>query len=61
VPDAQYFRSQAELYFSLARRMSLDADAKFFSALAERCLACAIEVDGKTQPAGRAAADRPAL
>lgn len=53
--DAAYFYARAELYFELARRMSLHVDSEYFAILAERCHARAIELDTKTQePAPRA-------
>jgi len=36
--DANYFRSQAELNFELARRMSVPGDAEYFRHSAEECL-----------------------
>jgi hypothetical protein len=55
VPDAHYFRSQAELYFELARHMSLRADAEYCRVIAERYTATAAErddeaADGASKP-----------
>ena len=43
--DADYFRSQAEMYFKLARLMSVRSDAAIFRAEAEHCLAWAVQLD----------------
>jgi hypothetical protein len=53
MPDVHYFRSQAELYLALSRRMSLCGDAEYFRGLAARHLAAACELDGEgaTSPA----------
>jgi len=46
VQDADYFRSQAEMYFKLARLMSVRSDAAIFRSEAEHCLAHAVELEG---------------
>jgi hypothetical protein len=53
--DAAYFRSRAEFYFELARRMSLHVDSEFFAIPAEHCLARATELDaeGQSAPPGK--------
>ena len=55
--DAQYFRSQAELYFELSQRMSLHDDVEYFCIQAEHCLARAMELESesKQQPPTRPA------
>ena len=40
--DAHHLRSQAALYFELARRMSIRSDAEYCRVTAERHLAAAI-------------------
>jgi hypothetical protein len=45
--DAAYFRSRAEMYFELARRMSLHVDSEFFCIQAEHCLARATELEAE--------------
>lgn len=45
--DAGYFRAQAELYFELARRMSVASDAQYFRGNAERHLASAVELEAR--------------
>jgi hypothetical protein len=47
VSDAHYFRTQAELYLELSRRMSLHRDAEYFRVLAGRHLAAALELEGE--------------
>jgi hypothetical protein len=47
--DAQYFRSQAEMYFELAQRMSLHVDSEFFCIQAEHCLARATELESESE------------
>ena len=47
--DAQYFRSQAEMYFELAQRMSLHVDSEFFCIQAEHCLARASELESESE------------
>lgn len=54
--DAHYFRSRAEFYFELARRMSVDVDAEYFCIQAEHCLARAIELESESAPQRAAAA-----
>jgi hypothetical protein len=46
VSDAHYFRTQAELYLELSRRMSLHGDAEYFRVLAGRHLAAALVLEG---------------
>jgi hypothetical protein len=46
VADARYFRTQADLYLELSRRMSLQGDAEYFRVLAARHLAMALELEG---------------
>jgi hypothetical protein len=55
VLDAHHFRSQAQLYFELAERMSLRGDAEYYRIIAERCRARAIELetDGESAAALR--------
>ena len=48
--DAAYFHSRAELYFELARRMSLHVDSEYFAILAERCHIRAIELEAQRRP-----------
>jgi hypothetical protein len=48
VPDAHYFRMQAELYLELSRRMSLLGDAEYCRVRAERCLATATELEDES-------------
>ena len=48
MPDAHYFRVQAELYFELSRQMSLLGDAEYCRVRAERCLATALELEGES-------------
>jgi hypothetical protein len=55
--DAQHFRSQAERYFELARLMSLKTDAEYFCIQAEHCLARATELESKSLPPVRNAAE----
>jgi hypothetical protein len=55
VHDAQYFRSQAELYRELARRMSLRGDAEYCRIHAAHCLARAIELETESRPPAAAA------
>lgn len=52
MPDAHYFRSQATLYFELARRMSLHVDAEYCRIVAERhaAKAAALEADAASGP-----------
>jgi hypothetical protein len=45
VLNAHHFRSQAELYLELARRMSLRGDAEYCRIIAERCVTRAIELE----------------
>jgi hypothetical protein len=45
VADARYFRSQAELYLELSRRMSLHGDAEYFRVVAGRHLTAANELE----------------
>ena len=47
--DAPYFREQAQLYFELARRMSVPSDAEYFRGTAERCLTSAREMERRPQ------------
>jgi hypothetical protein len=51
--DAAYFREQAELYFELARRMSVPSDAEYFRGTAERHLASAREIESHADRAPR--------
>ena len=44
-PDPRYLRAQAEIYFELARQMSLLADAKVFRITAEEYLTRATELE----------------
>jgi hypothetical protein len=46
--NVHYFRSQAELYFELARRMSIRADAEYCRVTAERYAAMAAELGAET-------------
>lgn len=50
--DAGYFRAQAELYFELARRMSVASDAQYFRGNAERYLASAVELEAHPAHSG---------
>jgi hypothetical protein len=43
--DAHYLRSQAALYFELARRMSIRSDAEYCRVIAERHLSRAIDLE----------------
>ena len=43
--DARHFRSRSDLYFELARLMSLRCDAEYCRATAERHLAAAIALE----------------
>ena len=43
--DAQYFRTRAELYFALSRRMSIRSDAEYCRIIAERNLSRAIDLE----------------
>ena len=43
--DAHYFRLQAELYFELARRMSLRQDAEYCRIRAERHMSTAADLE----------------
>ena len=43
--DALYFRSQAALYFELARRMSLAHDAELFRVLGDEYIARAVRFE----------------
>jgi hypothetical protein len=45
VSEAHHFRSQAELYFELARRMSVVADAEYCRVIGERNLSRAIDLE----------------
>ena len=54
--DAHHFRSQAELYHELARRMSVRSDAEYCRIHAEHCLARAIELETESEPQRAAAA-----
>jgi hypothetical protein len=45
VSDAHYFRTQAELYFELSRRMSVRSDAEYCRVMAERNLSRAIDLE----------------
>jgi hypothetical protein len=45
VQNAHYFRSQAELYFELARRMSLRRDAEYYRVTAERHVSTAVDLE----------------
>jgi hypothetical protein len=56
--NAGYFRAQAELYFELARRMSVPSDAQYFRGNAERHLANAEELEAHPPVPARPA--RPA-
>jgi hypothetical protein len=47
MPDADYYRSQAELYFELARRMSVRSDAEYCRATARRYAARAAELEAE--------------
>jgi hypothetical protein len=49
VSDAHHFRTQAELYLELSRRMSLRTDAEFCRVRAARNLAAAVELE-REQP-----------
>ena len=49
--DAHHFRSQAQLYRELARRMSLRGDAEYCRIIAERCVARAIELETDSESA----------
>jgi hypothetical protein len=51
VLDAHHFRSQAELYLELAKRMSLRGDAEYCRILAERCVARAAELETQGESA----------
>jgi hypothetical protein len=44
-PNPCDLRAQAEVYFELARHMSLDADAEVFRATAQECLARATRLE----------------
>ena len=56
MPDAHYFRVQAELYLELSRQMSLLGDAEYCRVRAERCLATAVELEGESARAPSAPA-----
>ena len=43
--NAHHFRSQAELYFELSRRMSLRRDAEYYRVTAERLLSTAVDLE----------------
>jgi hypothetical protein len=45
VQDAQYFRTQAQLYFELARRMSARTDAEYCRVTAERYVTAADDLE----------------
>jgi hypothetical protein len=45
VQDAQYFRVQAELYFELARHMSVRNDAEYCRVRAERYVMAANDLE----------------
>jgi hypothetical protein len=45
VSDAHHFRAQAQLYFELARRMSLRVDADYCRVIAERNLSRAADLE----------------
>jgi hypothetical protein len=45
VQDAHCFRVQAELYFELARRMSLAQDAEYCRVTAERHISQAVDLE----------------
>ena len=59
--DAHHFRSQAELYFELARRMSLSGDAEYCRVIAERCQARAIELEAADSASATALRDIPSV
>jgi len=52
-PDPRYLRAQSEIYFDLARQMSLPADAQLFRLTAEeyKARAAALEACGSNGPA----------
>jgi hypothetical protein len=52
-PDPRYLRAQSEIYFDLARQMSLPADAQVFRLTAEeyKARAAALEARGSNGPA----------
>jgi hypothetical protein len=49
VQDAHYFRSQAELYFELARWMSLRRDAEYYRITAERFVSTAVDLEKQAE------------
>ena len=51
--DPRYLRAQSEIYFELARQMSLPADAQIFRLTAEeyKARAAALEARGSNGPA----------
>jgi hypothetical protein len=60
VQDAHYFRSQGELYFELARRMSLRRDAEYYRVIAERHVSTAVDLE-KHPEATPAPSSEPAI
>jgi len=51
VQDAQYFRVQAELYFELARHMSVRNDAEYCRVREERSVMAADDFERHPEPA----------
>jgi hypothetical protein len=61
VQDAHYFRSQAELYFELARRMSLRRDAEYFRVSAERLVSTAVDLEQQPESTSAPSSSAPAI
>jgi hypothetical protein len=61
VQNAHYFRSQAELYFELARRMSLRRDAEYYRVTAERLLSTAVDLEEHPESTSAPSSGAPAI
>lgn len=59
VPDAHYFRSQADLYFELARHMSERGAADSFRVTATEFLTRALELEAQDPSPPSSSAKRP--
>jgi hypothetical protein len=61
VQDAHYCRAQAQLYFELARHMSVARDAEYCRVTAERHLSEAVHLENHSQstPATKTRARNP--
>ena len=55
--DAQYFRTQAELYFELSRQMSIRSEAEYCRVIAERNLSRAIDLENDPRSTPRPSSD----